>query len=138
MMTTTSQAPVRTDEQAEVFGVLDTLYAAWADGDAAAFADLYTDDATVVLSGGVYQHGKSAIRAHIAAGFDGPLRGSRAVDTPKDVRVFGDTAIVVSDAGVQMAGETQIPAERERTATWVFTRHTGTWLIAAYHNCPSR
>jgi hypothetical protein len=37
-----------------------------------------------------------------------------------------------------MAGETYVPAERERYATWVLTQQDGTWLIAAYSNVPAR
>jgi uncharacterized protein (TIGR02246 family) len=118
--------------------VLGRVYVAWAAGDAGAFADLYLDDATVVLPG-VYHQGRTAVREYMAAGFAGPLRGSRGIDEPQDIRVLGgDTAIVVSRAGILMDGEQDVPAERERLATWVLSKHAGRWMIAAYANAPVR
>lgn len=121
---------------AGVQAVFDQIYAAWAAGDADAFAELYTEDATVAMPG-VYYHGREAVRHHMAQGFAGPLKGSRGVDTPHHIRVLGDTAIVVSRAGIQLAGEPGVPADREVTATWVLARQDGRWLVAAYANTPA-
>jgi len=120
-----------------VHDVLARLYRAWADADADAFAALYRDDATVVMPG-VLHLGRAATREYMAAAFAGPLRGSRGVDDPQNVRIIeGDTAIVVSAAGILMAGEEELPRERERLATWVLTKTDGRWLIAAYTNTPA-
>ncbi|GAA4305470.1 uncharacterized protein (TIGR02246 family) [Actinomadura luteofluorescens] len=127
---------MNSDETA-VREVFDRLYKAWGDGDADAFADLYAEDATVVMPG-VFNRGREAVRDFMAAGFAGPLKGSRGVDEPEDVRVHGDTAIVVSKAGIIMAGEQEVPPERERVATWVLSRRDGRWLVAAYANAPAR
>jgi uncharacterized protein (TIGR02246 family) len=116
--------------------VLDRLYAAWADNDADAFADLYVENATVVMPG-VFHQGRAAVREYMAAAFAGPLKGSRGVDTPQDVRVDGDTAVIVSRAGIIMAGEDALPADRERLATWVLSRRDGRWLVSAYANAPA-
>ena len=135
-MTSTDTTRTDTDEAA-VRAVLDALYAAWADGDADAFAALYREDATVVMPG-VLHRGRAAVRDHMAAAFAGPLRGSRAVDRPLEVRILGtDTAIVVSSAGILMADEQELPPERERSATWVLHREHGRWSIAAYANTPA-
>ncbi|HST49674.1 SgcJ/EcaC family oxidoreductase [Jatrophihabitans sp.] len=128
-----------TDTSSDVAGVQDTLdqvYQAWADNDGAAFAELYADDATVVLPGTYYQ-GKKAVAQHMGSGFAGPLKGSRGIDEPLSIRILGDTAIVVSRAGILMAGEDSLPAERERYATWVLTRRADRWLVAAYANAPA-
>jgi uncharacterized protein (TIGR02246 family) len=122
---------------AEVRALFTEIYAAWADNDADAFVVGYRDDATVVMPG-VRHLGKSAIRDSMAAGFQGPLKGSKAVDEPLDVRIIGeDTAVVVSKAGILMAGETTVPAEREVHATWVLTKQDGAWQVAAYANAPA-
>jgi uncharacterized protein (TIGR02246 family) len=113
------------------------LYAAWAAGDADAFAALYRPDATVVMPG-VFHRGRDVVRDYMAAAFAGPLRGSRGLDEPQDIRFLGpDTAVVVSTAGILMAGERELPSERERTATWVLHRDGARWLIAAYANAPA-
>ncbi|SDY02943.1 conserved hypothetical protein [Amycolatopsis xylanica] len=120
----------------EIKALFDTIYTAWADNDADAFAEVYREDATVTMPG-VFHQGRAAIHAHMKAGFAGPLRGSRGIDEPQDTRILGNTAVVVSKAGIIMAGETEVPAERERRATWVLSKEDGRWLVAAYSNTPA-
>lgn len=134
-MTTTNESPAQTEE-AVVRGVLESAYNAWAANDADAFAALYTEDATIVLPG-TYHNGRDAIREYMAFGFNGPMKGTRPVDTPQSVRIVnGDTAIVVSESIILFPGEEDAPRERYRRATWVVTKHDGEWLIDAYHNAP--
>ncbi|WP_116951689.1 SgcJ/EcaC family oxidoreductase [Jiangella endophytica] len=133
---TSATSTTTTSDVGAVRAVLQEIYAAWSAGDADAFAALYTEDATVTMRG-VVQRGRAAVRDHMAAGFAGPLRGSQGVDTPQDVRIDGDTAIVVSRAGILFAGETELPADRAVLATWVLLRRDGRWRIAAYANTPA-
>jgi uncharacterized protein (TIGR02246 family) len=119
-----------------VLDVLRQVYVAWADNDADAFAELYVDDVTVVMPG-VFHQGRPAVRDYMAAAFAGPLKGSRGIDTPQDIRVLGDTAVVVSRAGILMADEQELPADREFLATWALARNDGRWKIAAYTNTPA-
>jgi uncharacterized protein (TIGR02246 family) len=122
--------------EAAVRDVLGQIYRAWEDNDADAFTACYVEDATVVMPG-VLHLGRAAVRDAMAAGFAGPLKGSRGLDEPQDIRLVGDTAIVVSRAGILMAGEEHLPPDRERLATWVLTRRDGRWLVAAYANAPA-
>ena len=119
---------------AEVGGLLDRVYAAW--GDADAFAALYRPDATVVMPG-VFRQGREAVRDSMALAWAGPLRGSRAVDSPQDVRIIGDTAVIVSRAGILLPGQSSLEPSAERLATWVLTRSAGSWSVAAYSNTPA-
>ncbi|SCL39058.1 conserved hypothetical protein [Micromonospora rhizosphaerae] len=124
----------RTDQA--VRDVLRALVAAWADNDADAFAARYTDDATVVLPGGVFHQGREEVRRYLAGAFAGPLKGSTSVDEPESVRIIGDdTAVVVSRSGFLLPGEKTLPAERRRRATWTLSRQDGEWRVAAYQNC---
>ncbi len=121
----------------DVRGVLAQMYVAWAAGDADAFTSVYADDATVVMPG-VFHRGRAAVRDYMAGAFAGPLKGSRGIDDPKDIRIIdGDTAILVSEAGILMPGEQQLPADRKRLATWVLSKRDGRWLTAAYTNTPA-
>ncbi|MER5468946.1 SgcJ/EcaC family oxidoreductase [Streptomyces sp. NPDC002685] len=125
-----------TDTGQDIRTVIDRLYSAWADHDADAFADLYTEDATVVMPG-VFHDGREEIRAYMAAAFDGPLKGSRPLDEPRRIRFpRPGTAVVVSEAGILLAGESELPADRLRRATWVLVRDPadGSWAITSYHN----
>lgn len=126
---------LRTDNatavQATILGTVD----AWNANDATAFAGWYAPDATVVLQDGTFLRGRDEIRAFMAAGFTGRLRGTRGSDEQVSVRVIGDTAIVVSLSGFLLPGEETVAPERVRRATWTLARHDDRWLVEAYHNC---
>lgn len=134
--TQTAQA-AETDEQ-QVRSVIDTVYAAWAANDADAFVTVYTPDATATLPGS-FRNGREEIRAAMAAGFAGPLKGSTVRDETYSVRFLGercDAAVVVGRSSVVFAGETDVPDDRWVLVTWALERNVeGTWLVAAYHNC---
>jgi uncharacterized protein (TIGR02246 family) len=105
-----------------VLDVLAGVYRAWEAGDADAFVADYTDDASVIQPG-VYEKDREEIRATLAAGFAGPLSGSRAIDHPVDVRFLtDDTAIVVSEGGIIFPGQDAVAGERLVRATWVLVR----------------
>ena len=121
----------RTD--GDVLAVIQEQYAAWARGDAEALAACYTDDATVVQPG-VYKTSRAEIQATFVAAFAGPLKGSRVLDQTQSVRFLGDDAvIVISEAGVLMVAEAELPPGRLIRATWVLARQgDDRWLIAAF------
>jgi uncharacterized protein (TIGR02246 family) len=119
-----------------VLAVLQAGYEAWEANDADELVAVYLDDATVVQPG-VLKKDRQEIRATMAAGFEGPLKGSRVIDTPQDVRFVNDeTAIVVSEGGIVFPGETTCPSDRRVRATWVVAKRDGHWFVAAYHNSP--
>jgi len=121
----------------QVTSVIQAVYDAWAAGDADAFAELYTVDATVVQPG-VHKKDKGEIRTTMAAGFAGPLKGSRVLDEPQSVRFLGpDAAVVITEGGILMAGQDELPAERLVRATWVLAKQNEQWLVAAYQNSPA-
>src|ERR1700722_1199621 len=99
-------------DQLDVLAVIKAGYSAWEANDADEFVAVYLDDATVVQPG-VHKKNRQEIRATMAAGFGGPLKGSRVVDTPQDVRFVNDeTAIVVSEGGIVFPGESACPSDR--------------------------
>jgi uncharacterized protein (TIGR02246 family) len=121
----------------DVYQVIRAVYDAWAANDANAFAALYTEDATVVQPG-IHKRNREDIRTTMAAGFAGPLKGSTALDQPQSVRLIGsDAAIVITEGGILMAGETELPSERMVRATWVLSKVDGQWYVAAYQNSPA-
>ncbi|MFF4348947.1 SgcJ/EcaC family oxidoreductase [Streptomyces sp. NPDC001530] len=101
---------------------------------------------TVVMPG-VFHDGREEIRAYMAAacagplkGSNGPLKGSKPLDEPRRIRFLSPgTAVVVSEAGILLAGENELPADRIRRATWVLVRgpHDRTWAITSYHDAPA-
>jgi uncharacterized protein (TIGR02246 family) len=121
--------------QTAVQTLLDDMTGAWAANDAAAFAALYTPDATVFLADGRQQRGREAIREFMTTAFAGPFRGSASVLHVRDIRRLGPQAAIVTAAnGVLLAGDEEVSAGRMRPSTWVLTEQAGRWLVAGYHN----
>ena len=80
MTSNTSTTASDVDRQ-PVSDVLKRLYGAWEANDAEAFVADYLDDASVVQPG-IYKKEREEIRTTMAAGFAGPLRGSRVIEPP--------------------------------------------------------
>ena len=128
----------RADDELAINGMLGEMYQYWTDNDADGFAQYYTEDATAILPGS-FRGSRQVIRDMLAAGFDGPLKGSSTVDRQLSIRFVGeDAAIAISESGILFPGEQTVPDERKIYATWVFERRDGRWMVAAYHNSPVR
>jgi uncharacterized protein (TIGR02246 family) len=126
------------EDAAEIDAMLSEMYQAWEANDADGFVKYYTDDATAILPGSL-RGSRRVIRDMMAAGFEGPLKGSSTVDEQLSLRFVGqDVAIAIRESGIRFPGETTVPDERKVNATWVFEKRDGRWMIAAYHNSPAR
>lgn len=132
MTSTTTPPPARE--------VLRDLAATWNAGDATAYADLFTDEATYVTFDGRLLHGRAAID-HVHRGlFAGPLRDSLLAmevrdETPPPVSVVGDDLIVlVTDGGVSFRGAAPRDRGRDSVQTLVLVRDAERWRVAAFQN----
>lgn len=126
----------RSDDEAAINVMLSEMYQSWTDNDADGFVKYYTDDATAILPGSL-RSSRKVIRDLMAAGFEGPLKGSSTVDKQLSLRFVGqDAAIAISEGGILFAGEDAVPEARKIHATWVFEKRDGRWMVAAYHNSP--
>ncbi|MFD0261912.1 SgcJ/EcaC family oxidoreductase [Kitasatospora indigofera] len=126
----------RTQDEAAIEAVLAAGYRAWAAGDAEAMVADYTEDATAVMTGSL-RGSRDVIRRSMALGFEGPLKGSSTWNKRLSLRFLGeDGAIVVSESGILLPGETEVPDPRKVNATWVLEKRDGRWMVAAYHNSP--
>lgn len=132
-MTTETQK----QEEAAVLDVVKGVYQAWNDADADAFVAEYFEDASAILPG-AYMRSRQEIRGAMAFSFNGPLKGTRASDKVLDVRFLNDdAAVVITETGVLIPGETEAPPERTVYATWVLAKQDGKWQLAAYTNSPT-
>jgi uncharacterized protein (TIGR02246 family) len=123
-------------EQAEIAAVPGRMVAAWAAHDADAFADLFTEDGTLILPG-VYKKGRAEIREFMSAGYAGPYRGTRVTGTPIDLKPLAEGAVALLTAGgVIASGETELADRDAVRASWILVRRDGRWQLAVYQNCP--
>jgi uncharacterized protein (TIGR02246 family) len=123
-------------EQAEIAAVPARMVAAWAAHDAGAFADLFTQDGTLILPG-AYKKGRDEIRDFMAAGYAGPYQGTRVTGSPIDIKPLADGAVaLLTMGGVLAAGETELSDKAAIRAAWILVRREGRWQLAVYQNCP--
>ncbi|MDL4820268.1 SgcJ/EcaC family oxidoreductase [Actinomadura opuntiae] len=133
MTTSTSSTPA---EQAALAAVPARIVEAWAAHDAAAFAEVFTEDGTMILPG-VFRAGREEIAAFMAAAFENDLKGTRVTGRPVHVRQFGDaTGLLITEGGVLAPGESEPSDERAIRASWLLVKRDGTWRLAAYQNTP--
>jgi uncharacterized protein (TIGR02246 family) len=119
---------------------LTRLAAAWNDGDATAYAGLFTADATYVIFDGTVVRGRTAIEEGHRALFAGPLRGFR-MEPPAavPVRYLGaDVAHVLATGGTRPPGQEELPADRASVVSFVLVRDEDDWKIAAFQNTRAR
>jgi uncharacterized protein (TIGR02246 family) len=122
-------------DKAAVRAVPDRVRDAWAANDPEAFAGAYTSDATMILSGDRFFHGRPMILQAIKHSFSGDHAGTKLLQNIVNFRVIGpETAVIITEGGVLAPGETVPARERELRATWVIAKENGEWLVAAYHN----
>ncbi|MFI0719726.1 SgcJ/EcaC family oxidoreductase [Streptomyces sp. NPDC021224] len=134
---TTPAGPVSTADDTAIRALFHAVSLAWAAGDGAAFAAPYAPAATVVLPG-TRLTGRARIEAAMTTAFAGPLRGTRRVHDVRDVRlVTPDVALVHTVSATLAPGQDEPAPEQRESVTWVLARHTGTWLIEAYHSSPA-
>jgi uncharacterized protein (TIGR02246 family) len=136
-MTTTSSPAVLSDaDKVTIAALTQRVVAAWAYNDAEAFADVFTDDGTMVLPG-VYLKGRKEISDYMAAAFSGVYKGTQVTGKPIDIKPLGaDAAILLSMGGVLAAGESEVTTASAIRAAWVAVRRDGGWKLATYLNTP--
>jgi uncharacterized protein (TIGR02246 family) len=124
-------------ELTEIAAVPARMVAAWAANDAEAFADLFTQEGTMILPG-VYKRGREEIREFMAAGYaDGPYRGTRVIGSPIEIKPLADGAVaLLTMGGVLEPGETELSNKAAIRASWILVRRDGRWQLAVYQNCP--
>ncbi|MDH6130143.1 SgcJ/EcaC family oxidoreductase [Kitasatospora sp. GP82] len=126
-----------TGDAAALRAVPELIVAAWAEHDADGFAEIFTEDATLILPGDVYLTSREEIRSFMTKAFAGPFKGTRVTGEPLSVRPLAEgVAVLVTRGGVLAPGDTEVTAERAIRATWVLARQGADWRIASYQNTP--
>ncbi|MEV8631735.1 SgcJ/EcaC family oxidoreductase [Streptosporangium sp. NPDC051023] len=139
-MTTTSPSSTAASpseaDKAAVVAIPQRIVAAWAEHDAQAFADVFTEDGSLILPG-LYHRSRAEIRSFMAAAFEGPFKDTRVTGQPVDIRFLGgETGVLITQGGVLAPGETEVSPERAIRASWLVVKRDGQWRLAAYQNTP--
>ena len=124
---TTSEAPDPSDE-AEVRGLLDQINDAWARGDARGYAAVHTPEADLIDFRGIHAVGRQEIIDLLQPAFDGILKDTRVEARIVDLRFLTPTVAIFHTEG------RIVPTGDDSVQTFVATKASGSWLIAAFQN----
>lgn len=130
--------PFTGDKERAVLTVPMRIQSAWARNDANAFADVFTDDGSLLMQDEQLTS-REAIRTHMLAGFRGPLKGARVRGWPLAMNFVSDRVVVVVTAGgIIFPGDEDIAPERLIRATWVIVNSDGGWKLLSHQSSPVR
>lgn len=133
---TSFYGPFTDEAQKAVLTVPMRIMAAWAANDADTFASIFTANGSLLMQDNQLTS-SAEIRAYMAAGFQGPLQGARVTGWPLCVTYLSATvAMVVTQGGILMPGDTALAPEREIRATWVIVAQDGQWKLLSHQSCP--
>lgn len=125
-MTTTADRQAITD-------VIAALVDAWGRHDAAAYGELFTDDATYVTYVGTHYQGRRDIMESHRILFAKYLKGTQLADEILGIRFLGPNTAVVTGRGDTYKGRP--PRRLTKVQTYTLVReHDGRWRIAAFQN----
>lgn len=113
------------------------IQAAWARNDADFFADTFTENGSLLMQDNQLTS-REQIREYMSSGFSGPLRGARVKGWPIYLKFLDeDTALVITEGGIIMAGDDDIQADRFIRATWVISREAdGRLRLLSHQSSP--
>lgn len=118
-------------DDAGIRASLERMAAAWDAGDARAFADEFTEDASYVIYVGLVYQGRDEIERGHQPVFEKWQKGSRMSMLVRSIRLLdATTAVVLTEGGI---GRGRV--RRDKVQTYTFVRGTdGRWRCAAFQN----
>ncbi|GAA1762186.1 SgcJ/EcaC family oxidoreductase [Streptomonospora arabica] len=128
------------DDTESVAALLDELAAAWNAGDADAYGDCFTEDATYIVYNGMLLSGPREIAEAHRHLFAGPLQGSSLggveAAAPAIRLVAPGVAHVMVTGGVRLAGQEAPDPARDSRITYLAVRRGQAWRFAALEHPP--
>ncbi|XVV00476.1 SgcJ/EcaC family oxidoreductase [Actinosynnema sp. CA-248983] len=123
------------DEKA-VLTVPMRIQEAWERNDADMFADMFAENGSLLMQD-TQLTSREQIRRYMAEGFRGPLKGARVRGGPLEIKFLSDTAaMVISEGGIQLAGETVTAPARSVRVTWVIVKESGGLKLFSHQSSP--
>ncbi|MBI1757946.1 MAG: SgcJ/EcaC family oxidoreductase [Actinobacteria bacterium] len=109
------------------------IQAAWAANDADAFAEMFAENGSLLMRDSQLTS-REEIRAYMALAFNGSHEGAHVKGWPIEVKFLtDDVAVVVTEGGILMPGDTDIAADNQIRATWVIVKQPDGQLKLASH-----
>lgn len=124
------------DEKA-VLTIPQRITHAWATNDPDAFAEIFTENGSVLLQDNQLTS-REDIRDYMRRAFEGGLEGATVRGVPLDVKFLAPgVAIAITEGGIMMRGETEIPPARRIRAVWVVVRAAdGSLSLISHQSSP--
>lgn len=126
------------DDVTAIEGLLHRLSDAWNAGDADAYGEIFTDDATYVTVIGTVSNGRAEITQVHRWLFENALKGSTMTDggkTDREIRFLTpDVAVVVGTGGGSTLPGQEFTPERASVVSFVAVRDGDGWRFAHFQN----
>jgi uncharacterized protein (TIGR02246 family) len=123
------------NDEAGVRALMQRLYEAWGEGDADAFAALFTEDADYVTFDGSLSKGRQAIADIHRPLFEGFMKGSRLTGQTTAVRFLAPDVALVHSKGAVLRKNQRRPSRRALSVqTNVVVRQGDRWLLTAFQS----
>jgi|SRR3954465_4720894 uncharacterized protein (TIGR02246 family) len=139
-MSTQSSQPqaAQSRDTADLGALYQQLLDGWNQRDAAAYAALFAEDASVIGFDGSQMNGRAEIATQIGQIFaDHPT--SRYIGKIREVRLLTpDAAILRAVVGMVPPGQSDLKPDVNAIQSLVAARNAGQWRIALFQNTPAR
>lgn len=134
-----AQARISADDEAAIRMLLGRMRDAWARGDGAAYASVFSDDARYVNAPGRRSVGRQAIADSHQKIFDSFFKGTRLGTTyPVELHPVAPNVVLVHASGaVLFPGESEQRVPPNGLMTMVAVGEADSWQFASFSNTPT-
>lgn len=123
-------------EEGHAFTAPLRVRANWDANDADAIAEMFTDNGSMLM-GDDQLKSRDEIRAWLTDAFAGPYKGARMTFEPVEISMLHrDSALIVAEGGILLAGETEVAPERSSRIVFVTVRVDDDWRVLSYQSSP--
>jgi uncharacterized protein (TIGR02246 family) len=123
------------DDEAAIRKLVDRISDGWQKADSDAVAGVFAEDGVLVAGEGSRRNGRAEIAQFMNQAFSGMPKGMRLTTQFKSLQFLRpDVAMLHTEGGFLMPGETQLPQERLGIQSFVATKQGGAWQVALFQN----
>jgi uncharacterized protein (TIGR02246 family) len=133
------QAQISPDDEQTIRELLGRMRDAWARGDGAAYASVFSDDARYVNAPGTRSVGRQAIADSHQKIFDSVFKGTCLGSTyPAELQPVAPNVVLVHSSGaVLFPGESEQRVPPNGLITMVAVGEGGSWRFVSFSNTPT-